>query len=114
MQATKERVGQYVNVARFSHTSPSFIIISYSIIPFAVSKYFWRGWRGESGYCMRTKPSFIAELKKVQEFCASSFLLKGPIFLEGDAFVEFLVAFGTFWEEVEADAADVLFGAEVL
>ena len=36
------------------------------------------------------------------------------VFLEGDAFVEFLVAFGTFWEEVEADAADVLFGAEVL
>ncbi len=42
------------------------------------------------------------------------FLLEGFVFFEGDAVVEGLGALVAFWEEVEANTADVLLGAEGL
>ena len=36
------------------------------------------------------------------------------VFLEGDALVEGLGAFGTFWQEMEADPTNVLLCLEVL
>ena len=41
----------------------SYLISLYSANPFTVNRYFCRGWRGESGYNIRTNPSLIAGVK---------------------------------------------------
>lgn len=41
-----------------------FCSMLYNPIPLTVNRYFWRGWWGESGYCIRTKPSLRAGVRE--------------------------------------------------
>ena len=63
----------------------------------------------------QNNPHLIKQSKLKPFFNIALFLPQNSlILLEGDAFVEFLVTFVAFGQEVEADTTDVLLGTEVL